>query len=115
MLRLLSKDEYLATFVKPMRRLGVGESYKPVRIGEYVMDCVRGFDPPVAPQQLQIQHVYLNGEQSFYHVLIHYGRHNHYLVIVIDCHREAVHGHFLLDLNAEYGLDDNGRPKGELA
>ncbi len=100
----LNKDEYLATFVEPMRRLEADESYKPVRIGEYVAEVIAAFDPPVTRGQLQIQHVYLNGDRTFYHVLIHYGRHNEFLVIVVDCGREVVQGHHLLDLNREYGL-----------
>lgn len=76
----LTHDEYLATFVVPMRRLDVDEVYKPVAIGEYVADVIAGFDPPVTRDQLQIQHVYLNGDQTFYHVLIHYGRPNEFLV-----------------------------------
>jgi len=43
----LTKDDYLATFVEPMRRLETDESYKPVRIGEYVAECFRRFEPPV--------------------------------------------------------------------
>lgn len=104
----LSRDEYLATFVEPMRRLEADETYKPVSIGEYVADCLPKITPPVTRQQLQIHHVYLNGDRTFYHVLIHYGRCNRYLIIVVDCNREAVHGHYLLDLNGEYGLDENG-------
>ncbi|OAI47662.1 hypothetical protein AYO44_09190 [Planctomycetaceae bacterium SCGC AG-212-F19] len=105
----LTKDEYLATFVEPMRRLEADETYKPVRIGEYVAEVIRGFDPPVPRDQLQIQHVYLNGDRSFSHVLIYYGRQNEFLVIVVDCDREAVRGHYLLDLNCEYGLDAGGQ------
>ncbi len=104
MARALTKDEYLATFVEPMRRLEADESYKPVRIGEYVAEVIAGFDPPVRRDQSQIHHVYLNGDQTFYHVLIHYGWHNQFVVIVVDCGREAVHGHYLLDLDREYGL-----------
>lgn len=112
MLTRLSKDEYLATFVEPMRRLEAHESYKPVSLGEYVTECIRDFNPPLTKKQLQIQHIYLNGDRSFYHVLIHYGQRNRFLVIVVDCNREAVQGHYLLDLNEEYGLDESGRPKG---
>lgn len=108
----LSKDEYLATFVEPMRSLGAEESYKPVQIGEYVADCLREFDPPFTRDQLQIEHIYLNGNESFYHVLINYGLRNRFLVIVVDCQREVIHGHYLLDLNIEYGLDENGWPTG---
>ena len=108
MTTLLTKDEYLATFVEPMRRLEADESYKPVRLGEYVTECIRSFEPAVVQEQFQIQHVYLNGDRSFYHVLIYYGQPNRFLVIVVDCNQEAVRGHYLLDLNEEYGLDERG-------
>ena len=36
-------------------------------------------------------------------VLIGTGRFNALLVIVVDLGKSAVHGHFLLDLNKEYG------------
>jgi hypothetical protein len=111
MLKLLSKDEYLATFVKPMRRLGIDDPVKPVRIREYVTECIQDFHPPVTRKQLNIEHVYLNGDQSFTHILIDYGQLNRFLVIVVDNIRETIHGHYLLDLNAEYGLDDSGWPK----
>jgi hypothetical protein len=44
----LTKDEYLATFVEPMRRLEADEIHKPVPMGE----CIAGFDPPVTRDQL---------------------------------------------------------------
>jgi hypothetical protein len=28
----------------------------------------------------------------------------------VDCVKRAVHGHYFLDLNAEYGLDGDGWP-----
>lgn len=104
MVRELSYDAYRATFVEPMRRLEADDAYKPVSLSEYVAEVIRELVPPVTREQLQIHHMYLNGDQSFYHVLIHYGRHNEFLVILVDCNREEVHGHHLLDLNREYGL-----------
>ena len=41
--------------------------------------------------------------------------HNRFLVIVVDCNRESIHGHYLLDLNPEYGLNEDGWPKDEPA
>jgi hypothetical protein len=101
----LSREQYLATFAPPMRSVKEGESFKPIEIGAYVHECIRGFDEVIRPDDLQVQDVYLNGNESYCHVLLNYGRRNEYLVIVIDCAREAVHGHYCLDLNAEYGLN----------
>lgn len=86
-----------------MRRLEVGEVHKPVRIGEYVSECSCKLDPFVTRDQLQIQHVYLNANESYYHVVIKYGERNQYLVIIVGCNREAVYGHYLLDIEREYG------------
>jgi hypothetical protein len=108
MAKPLTREEYLATFVEPMRRLEADEVHEPVPIGDYVAECIRELDPPVARDQLQIHHVYLNGDRSFCHVLIHYGRPEGFLVIVVDCDREAVRGHYLLDLRNEHGLDGGG-------
>jgi hypothetical protein len=98
-----------------MRRLGADESYKPVPLRDYVAECIEQLDPPVKREQLEIQHEYLNADRSFRHVLIYYGQSNRFLVIVVDCNREAVHGHSWLDLNEEYGLDERGVPKDEFA
>ena len=107
MVKELSRDQYLATFVPPMRRLAADdESYKPIPLGDYVAECIQEITPPPEREQLQIQHVYLNDDQSFYHVLIDYGLANQFLVIVVDCKREIVFGHFFLDLNDEYGLHE---------
>ena len=103
--RQLTKDEFIATFVEPMRGLEAHEVSQPVHIGAYVDECIRTFDLPVTRAQLQIQHVYLNGDETFYHVLIHYGRQNEFLVIVVDGRQESVHGYYVLDLNGEYGLE----------
>ena len=109
----LSKDEYLATFVEPMRRLAENEPYKPVNLGKYVDDCIRVHDPLITREQLVIQSIEMNADESFYHVLLNYGKRNCFLVIVVDCTRETIHGHYWLDLNAVYGLDDDGWPNGE--
>lgn len=110
MLRLLTCDEYHATFVEPMRRLGDDESYKPISLGDYVRAALNSLDLKVSFDDLQIHHVYLNGNQSFYHVLLNYGRKNEYMVVVVDCELQVVHGHYLLDLKSEYGDGSPGEP-----
>ena len=106
--RTLSKDEYLATFLEPMRRLEADEVERPVPIGAYVDECLREVRPSVPREQFAISHVYENGDQSFYHVLVSYGVQNRFLVLVVDRVRQEIHGHYLLDLNTEYGLRSPG-------
>src|SRR5262245_41897208 len=62
LIRELSKDEFLATFAGPMRRLEAGESYKSVNLRDYVEVCLHRLNPPVTSDQSQIHHVYLNGD-----------------------------------------------------
>jgi hypothetical protein len=102
----LSRDEYVATFAEPMRLLGNDESHKPIPLKAYVEECIRDMQHTVSLAQLEIHAVYLNGAKTFYHVLINFGQKNRFLVIVVDCEREVVHGHYLLNLNDEYGLKE---------
>jgi hypothetical protein len=103
-LRTLSKQEYLATFAEPMRRLGENESYRPISLKDYLGECILALGLPTTIQDIQIQHVYLSGNKKHSHVLFYYGQPNRYLVLVISHDSDSVMGHYLLDLNAEYGL-----------
>lgn len=58
-----------------------------------------------------VQYVYRSQFGHYDHVLIPAGRHNVFLVIVADRVHGSVYGHRVLDLNAEYGLDEAGKPK----
>jgi hypothetical protein len=56
-------------------------------------------------EELLVEVVYRtsNGPFDFVHVMTK--RKNVYLVVVVDVTRNRIHGHRLLDLNAEYGFD----------
>lgn len=103
-LRELSKEEYLATFVEPMQRLGEGDSRRPVSLRDYLARCMEKLGLPATGRQMRIQDAYLNGAGTHTHVLFHYGEPNRYLVLVVAQASNSVMGHYLLDLNAEYGL-----------
>lgn len=51
-----------------------------------------------------VRYVYRDADCRFDHVLIGTGRFNALLVILVDLASGAIFGHFLLDLNKEYGL-----------
>src|SRR6185312_3368855 len=53
-----------------------------------------------------VQHVYRSQFNHYDHVLIPTGRHNVFLVIIVDRLHGSVYGHRVLDLNAEYGLPE---------
>lgn len=55
--------------------------------------------------------VYRSESGHYDHVLIPTGRHNVYLVIVVDRVGHLIFGHRILDLNELYGLDERGFPK----
>jgi hypothetical protein len=52
-----------------------------------------------------VDHVYRNGLATFDHVLVPTETKNVYLTIVVDLTDERVHGHHILDLYAQYGVD----------
>jgi hypothetical protein len=58
-----------------------------------------------------VEYVYRSGSGLYDHVLLPAGRFNVFLVIVVDRVHGLVHGHRMLDLNTEYGLDPGGMPK----
>lgn len=103
-IRQLSKQEFLGTFCQPMRRLEADESYRPVPLKDYVVECIRSLTLPTTLADIEIHHIYLSGDRRHTHVLFYFGEQNRYLVIVVGHEPDAVRGHFVLDLVSEYGL-----------
>ena len=87
-----------------MRRLGIDESFRPVPIGDYVAECIRHHALPTSRKDIQIEHVYIAGDERHTHVLLHCGIPNVYLVIALAHPDDVVFGHHILDLNEKYGL-----------
>ena len=69
------------------------------------------------PQQVidgeWVEYVYRSEFGHYDHVLVPAGRFNVFLVIVVDRVHGSVYGHRVLDLNAEYGLDERVVPKND--
>ncbi len=104
MIHELSDSEFDATFAAPMRRLAADESFRPVALGDYVCECINHHALPTSLEGIQIEHVYLAGDQRHSHVVLHYGVPNSYLVVVVSHDTELVLGHHFLNLNVKYGL-----------
>jgi hypothetical protein len=51
-----------------------------------------------------VERVYRRGDAQFDHVLVETTTRNVFLVVVVDLREDGILGHFLLDLNEEYGL-----------
>src|SRR5437879_1971011 len=98
-IRNLTKQEFLATFREPMRRLAADESYRSTPLKDYVSECIASLGLPTTPSDIEIHHVYLSGDQKHTHVLFYFGEHDRFLVVVVDHEMDSVKGHHLLDLN----------------
>lgn len=53
-----------------------------------------------------VEAVYENSENTYQHILLFAGQENSYIVIVVDITRIAILGHYILDLNKKYGLNE---------
>jgi hypothetical protein len=99
--RLLTKEEFLGCFEAPMSNV-TAKAEAAVDIWPYVdsldLDALR------LPHLNQVHYVYRDALSRFDQVLIGTGRFNSHLVIVVDLNRREVHGHYVLDLDAEYGV-----------
>ena len=53
-----------------------------------------------------IEAVYENGTKEYQHILLFGDRENVYVVIVVDVIKKEIIGHYYLDLNEKYGLEE---------
>ncbi len=105
MINEMDKQQFLATFDARMRFIEAGdESVPPIKIGDYVGDCITALSLPTDRKDVDIHKVYMNDAKGFCHILLNWGVENTYLVIVTKPFEGTIHGHYLLDLTDEYGL-----------
>jgi hypothetical protein len=72
----------------------------------YIVEVSRGLElSDYAFEHRLVELVYRSEDGRFDHVLIPYGVENVYLAIIVDRKGQRVHGHYLLDLNKEYGVE----------
>ncbi len=104
-IRELSEEEFHATFVSPMRRLGEGEAPPAaVSLSDYASATIDALGLPTTLDEIEVHHVYVANGDRHTHVLFNFGESDIYLVLVIDNRARAVLGHRLLDLQKLYGL-----------
>ena len=82
------------------------DSVPPVNIGDYVGDCITALSLRTNRKDVEIHKVYVNDAKGFCHILLNWGVENTYLVIITKPFEGPIHGHYMLDLNEEYGLYD---------
>ena len=107
MKKALSKKKYLATMTDPMRFIEADdESVPPVSLGEYFKESILAADLVPDAESVDIHSVYATPSNDFCHVLLNWGVKNVFIVIVTQPLEQKIYGHYKLDLNSEYGLDD---------
>ncbi|HYD00863.1 MAG TPA: hypothetical protein VEB22_06515 [Phycisphaerales bacterium] len=101
--RLLSSAEFKATLAAPKRDV-LATAANVIDIWPYVAAV------PIAELSGHtvavglVEHVYRNSQNTFDHVLVVTNTKNVYLVVVVDLTADTIRGHYLQDLNREYGL-----------
>jgi hypothetical protein len=98
--RRLEEEEFKACFVQPMTDV-TAMADAAMDIWQYV-DAL-DLDEVGVPYLNDVHYVYRDARNRFDQVLIGTGRFSTLLVIVVDLGRSTVFGHFLLDLNKEFG------------
>jgi hypothetical protein len=98
--RQLTEQEFKACFSPPMTDI-TAHANAAVDIWTYV-DAI-DLSELGLPSLNDVQHVYRDAAGLYDQVLIGTGRFNALLVVVVDLVSASVFGHFLLDLNEEYG------------
>ena len=101
----LTEEEYKSTFSEKMN-----DVTSTAEATVYIWDYVKWLDKlkyhlnmHIITREL-VELVYRNSLNTYDHVLIPTSRKNIYLVIIVNIKVEKIFGHYLLDLNKEYGL-----------
>lgn len=106
MARELTEKEYLDTMAGGMKNI-TDTAEMLADIWAYVESfSVRMLLSEYGFEHRLIEAVYENGTKTFQHVMLFGDRENVYVVIVVDVANREVFGHYYLDLNNKYGLED---------
>lgn len=101
--RQLTEDEFKATMMPKMHN--VQESAADVLdVWPYVHSVPSNDLKGHVIHEPFIDGVYRSGDEQFDHVMVMTKTKNVYLVVVVVLASDTFHGHWLLDLNKEYGL-----------
>ena len=105
----LTEREFKATMEAPMVDVTAAPG-EVVDIWPYVAAVASevSLPPPVLERQL-VEQVYRSGNGTHDHVLLPTEKKNKFVVVVVDRSRAVVAGHHVLDLNREFGLDQQKR------
>lgn len=105
-IKQLSEKQYLQTMSSGMKNITkVAESLVDIwNYAEYLLQnnllSEYGF------QMRLIEAVYVNSENTYQHIFLSTYQKNLYVVIVVDVINKTILGHYILDLNEKYGLNN---------
>ena len=102
----LTKKEYKSTFSEKMNDV-TNRADAAINIWGYVklLDESKYYLSNYIIEKELVELVYRNAANTYDHVLVPTYRKNIYLVIVVNIKSENIFGHYLLDLNKEYGIE----------
>lgn len=110
-MRLLSKQEFFKTFIEPIHK--VEDDKKPLfDFWNYVESIPEDDFDGHDCKDGNVSHAW-NLSNQYQHVLIESEDINIFMVIILNLRKKEVFGHYLLDLNLEYGLNSNLELYGE--
>ena len=99
----LSDEEFQATFVMPMQ--DVPDRRVPDHdLDEYCEAWLDVLAGRYGVTGMDLEYVWVNGNDTYEHVVFETNHRRVYLVIVFDVHSAKIFGHHLLDINEKYGL-----------
>jgi hypothetical protein len=106
--RLLTEAEFKATFSSEMvdikGREDVVHSDGVIDLAPYLSAAAASIAPLQLLSDVPPTAVYHSPDRGFDHVLYPCNRSNTYMVVVVVPSAGAVHGHYVIDLESEFGL-----------
>ena len=101
----LTENEFKSTFSEKMNNV-TNTVDAIVDIWKYInlLDKSEYFINDYVIEKRLIEKVYRNSEETYDQILIPTKKNNNFLIIVVDIIQKNIYGHYLLDLNKEYGI-----------
>lgn len=102
----LTYKQFKSTFSEKMNDVTYSALEEPVYIWDYVKSLEKDkfyLNDDIINNRI-VELVYRNSVKTYDHVLVPTFKKNIYLVIIININQKNIFGHYLLDLNKEYGI-----------
>ena len=101
----LTENEFKSTFYEKLNNV-TNTVDAIANIWEYInlLDKSEYFINDYVIEKRLIEKVYRNSGETYDQILISTKKDNNFLIIVVDIIQKNIYGHYLLDLNKEYGI-----------